>query len=208
MTFVVASVLGFLGAIPVAGPVSALILARALKDKHPSRFHHARMLAIGAAIAEGIYAGIAFLGFSALVSLYPFLDSLLRGLTALILLGLGIYFVWIPVTQDQPPTNHTKKFKNSFLLGFSISILNPTLLVTWSTAIAALHTYAIVPTTPHHALPFSLGIAVGIAAWFFLLLALIKKYHTHFNPRAIQWGLKGVGIILIALGLHALVKFF
>ena len=53
-------VFGFVGAIPVAGPIAAMVVERSILG----RFRAAIWLAIGSAIAEGGYAALAVFGFS------------------------------------------------------------------------------------------------------------------------------------------------
>ena len=56
------TVFGYIGSMPIAGPIAALIFARALQGRG-RRLH----IALGAATAEMICAGLAFWGFAALL---------------------------------------------------------------------------------------------------------------------------------------------
>ena len=57
---VMALVFGFVGSMPLAGPIAILAVARATRG----RYGEALRVGLGAAVAEGIYAGIAFWGFT------------------------------------------------------------------------------------------------------------------------------------------------
>ena len=76
---------GFLGSMPVAGPISLLVLHLGLANEGRRAFH----LALGAALAEGAYALLAFWGLSAALARYPLLLPASRILGAVIPLALG-----------------------------------------------------------------------------------------------------------------------
>ena len=52
----VALIFGFMGSIPLAGPIAIMAVARASRGK----YSEAMRIGLGAAAAEGIYAGLAF----------------------------------------------------------------------------------------------------------------------------------------------------
>ena len=56
-------VCGFVGAIPVAGPIAAMVVERSIIG----RFKAAIWLGVGSAVAAGGYAALAVFGFSFLV---------------------------------------------------------------------------------------------------------------------------------------------
>ncbi|MBL7715537.1 MAG: LysE family transporter [Bdellovibrionales bacterium] len=147
---------GFFGAVPVAGPVSAIILRFGLKKQT----RKGRAVAAGAALAEAFYVFLAFFGFNLLLDSVPYLQSISKYLTSIILGALGIYFMVsksASSTQGGTPTEITGK-KSAFGVGFGISILNPTLIATWSTVIASLYSYRLFPYSITHALLFSVGV--------------------------------------------------
>ena len=83
---------GYLGSMPVAGPISVLVLHLGLAREGRRAFH----LALGGALAEGIYALLAFWGLSAILAGHPLLLPVSRVLGAGILLGLGGAIFLIP----------------------------------------------------------------------------------------------------------------
>ena len=60
-------VFGFIGSVPVAGPIAVLVLERSLAH----RYSDAEGIAVGGAVAESAYAGAAFLGLGFLIKSYP-----------------------------------------------------------------------------------------------------------------------------------------
>jgi len=88
----------------------------------------------------------------------------------------------------------------AFGIGFSVTVLNPTLLATWAAAATTIMSMELFPVEPSSALPFSLGVIAGGAGWFALLVWLLSRYRHHFSPltlqrviRAMGWGLVGLG---------------
>ena len=76
---------GFLGSVPVAGPIAVLVLRLGLGDEA----RRARYLALGGALAEGLYALLAFWGLSEVLGGHPGLLPASRLLGAMVCLLLG-----------------------------------------------------------------------------------------------------------------------
>src|SRR5689334_10935761 len=126
---------GFVGSMPVAGPVSLLVFGRGLQDRQRT----ARYLAAGSALAESVYAYLAFWGFGALLASYTWIEPLSRGLAAVILTALGLHFVVRRSTEEPegPASSPPQRtgMKRNFMLGVTITALNPTLMATWGAAV-------------------------------------------------------------------------
>ena len=190
---VIALAFGFFGSTPIAGPISVLVVSRAAHGE----FDDARRIGIGAAIAEALYAGIAFWGFATFLSRHAFIVPLSHGTTAVLLVLLGIRFVTF-VPKDKGSGGENKA--GSFLLGFSISALNPTLLVTWSAAVAFLYSKGLGETRWVYAIPFGLCAGAGIASWFTLLVNLLRRYHGRLPRPLLTAVVRVLGVALVALG--------
>src|ERR1700735_5437894 len=122
----VALVFAFVGSLPLAGPIALLVVSNGVNGRH----REALRIALGAALAEGIYAFLAFWGFATFLARYKLLLPISHGVTALILLALGTRFVFFKVKTEDPSAPASVR-PARFWVGFSISALNPTLLATW-----------------------------------------------------------------------------
>lgn len=128
---------GFLFSMPVAGPVSILIVSHALKGER----HFALAAASGAAVVDSLYCFIAVYGFTNLYYFYsPFIPyALIVGAFFLFILGYKIRHTHLDLEhideQKQPQIKIPRLRKRGrFLNGFMINLLNPTLFFGWLTS--------------------------------------------------------------------------
>jgi threonine/homoserine/homoserine lactone efflux protein len=191
---VLAMAFGFVGSMPLAGPIAILAVSRATQKKYGDAFR----IGMGAAVAEGVYAGLAFWGYTTFLARHAIVVPISHGATALVLVGIGIRFVaWKP-TQG---TKRTLNRAGTALLGFSVSAINPTLLLTWSAAVAFLYSKGLREPPALYAVPFGLSAAAGIGSWFVALTALLKRYGGKLPTAALTWTVRGMGLVLVGLGL-------
>ncbi len=183
---------GFIGSMPIAGPVSALIFTRALEGRGREGVH----IAIGAGVAETFYAALAFWGFAELLERYTWLETLSNAAAALILSILA--FIFIRYRGDTMPDAHVEPSSRmrGALAGFTIVALNPTLLATWTAASATLLSSGLVSFVPSDALPFALGAFVGIVLWFVTLVRLVLRFRERFSHAALCRLIRGMGWFL------------
>jgi threonine/homoserine/homoserine lactone efflux protein len=189
--------IGYIGSMPVAGPIAVLVLGRGLED----RGRNGLFLALGSAIAEGVYAYLAFWGFSAFLASYPWIEPVARISAAILLVGLGVHFYRKrPETQPaERPANVGNK--RSFFLGFTITALNPTLIATWTFTVTTVFSFGIVRFDAANALPFSLGAFCGIVGWFATMLYLLARFRSSFPRKRLDRLMRVTGLVLIVLGL-------
>lgn len=191
----VALFLGFFGSVPLAGPVSVMVVSRAAMG----RFREALKLAFGASAAESIYAAVAFWGFATLLADHPRAVPFAHGITAVTLLVVGAYFVrWSP--KEEPVDDEKPRAaRGAFVLGFTASVFNPTLLLTWGAVTTAIYARQIVPLSSHMAIPFGLAAGAGVALWNVVLVALLERFHSRIPTHIIRWVVRGMGVMLIAI---------
>lgn len=186
---------GFVGSMPVAGPIAALVLARAIQGRTRSGI----AISAGAALAESAYAALTFWGLATLIARYPVIVPVSRGLAAVALVTLGVVLLGAkpPEPKDIPAR---ESWRGSFLLGFTITALNPTLVATWTAASATLAATGWLRLTPLLAIPFAASACAGIVLWFALLVRLVGRYQDRFRPSTLRRVLQGTGIALLGLG--------
>ena len=90
--------------------------------------------------------------------------------------------------------------KRSFVLGFTLTTLNPTLIATWTAAVAILYSTEIISFSPAQALPFSVGTCLGISCWFCILLLILARYKSRFQPSTLDKVVRIMGVGLAILG--------
>jgi threonine/homoserine/homoserine lactone efflux protein len=200
--FGVGGLLGFLGAIPVAGPVSALVLRYGFKKQ----IQRGLTFAAGAAIAESVYVLLAFFGFNFIFSSIPYFETVSKALASLILIGLGTYFVFSKSAHaiGQSSVSTEERNRKEFVIGFMVSILNPTLIASWATIITTLSTYHSFEYSMSNSISFSVGVAIGIVSWFSIMLLLIRRNHNRLKVEWIKRLLMSLGSFLILLGLFSI----
>jgi threonine/homoserine/homoserine lactone efflux protein len=193
---------GFIGSMPVAGPIAVLVFGRGLED----RARNGLFLASGAAIAESVYAYLAFWGFSAFLTSYPWIEPTSRIAAAIILTSLGVHFYRRkPTPEGARPVSYGNK--RSFFLGFTVTALNPTLIATWTAAVTTLYSLDIVRFDSSGALPFSLGACTGIVTWFATLLYLMNRFRSRFSRATLDKIVRWMGVTLIVVGLSIAARF-
>ncbi len=190
--------LGWLGSMPIAGAVSIFVFQRGLSG----RLKAGLSLSAGAALAEALWCLVAILGADQIMDRWPAAEGIARMVGAIILLGLGIFFL----TRREcalPADDKTLANENhlrEFWLGFSLVGGNISVPLNW----LALLTIAVgLGFHPESASPliFVLGVALGIVGWFALLLKLLDRFRARFGPDKVQWVMRGMGLLLIVTAL-------
>ncbi len=124
---------GFIFAMPIAGPISILIVSNSLKGKS----HYSNMINIGAAFADLIYIFIAVYGLTRLYSFYkPAIPYLfMAGSVFFIILGIKVFRTHIDIDighfegKNQITERILNKEKGGLYTGFMVNLLNPTLFI-------------------------------------------------------------------------------
>jgi threonine/homoserine/homoserine lactone efflux protein len=196
---------GFIGSMPIAGPVAVVVFGRGIDDRGKSGLY----IAIGSAVAESVYAYLAFWGFSAFLTKYHWIELVSTAAAATILSGLGLRFMLRTSPSERPISTekpHVGK-KRNFVLGFMLTALNPTLIATWTAAVTTVYSLQIVDFDESGALPFSLGAATGIITWFALLLYLLKRFRARVAPAVLDKVVRVMGCFLLVVGIGIAVRF-
>ncbi len=196
--FLVGLFLAFVGSMPIAGPIAVVVVSKGLENKP----REGACIAAGASVAESAYAFMAFWGLTSVLQRFPVVLRASRIFGCVILVALGLYFVFRKRKEAAPLRDQTERAGyKSVLFGLSVTAANPTLIVTWTAAVSAAHATGILRTRALDAFPFAGGVALGIVGWFVLLLWLLSRFRSKVNPSTIDRVIRGMGIFLIVLGL-------
>lgn len=199
VALVIGFVLAFVGSMPVAGPIAVIMVGKGLEGQRRPGLY----IAIGAAVCEAGYACLAFLGLTAAFGRFPLLVPISRVLGCVILIALGVYFlVRSPKARaaDAPPSSKQPRYGH-LALGFSITLFNPTLIITWTAAVTAAQSTGLLRVHAYDAFPFAGGVAVGIVTWFSVLLWLLQRFQKKLSNERLGSIIKGMGVLLVVCGL-------
>ena len=112
------------------GPSMVVVINKAIIKNR----YHGILTSIGHGIGIGIYAFFAVLGISIVIETNLFLFNGIKILSVIFLIYLGIKSIINKTKLDFDKKSNAKEGATSFLQGFSISILNPKILI-WFVAI-------------------------------------------------------------------------
>jgi threonine/homoserine/homoserine lactone efflux protein len=194
--------MGVAGSVPVAGPSTALVLSLGLEGRTRS----AALVGLGSAIPESAWACLALWGFAALVERHSWIQPVSQAITVMLLLGIGGMLV---VRAGQPAATTTSEAApetgaaRSLLIGLSLTGLNPTLIVNWAAAVALVYSFGLLEPAPGLAIPFGLGVGMGIMAWFAIVLRLVHEHRGRLSTRTRAMAMRAMGALLLGLGLLA-----
>jgi threonine/homoserine/homoserine lactone efflux protein len=187
---------------PVAGPTAALVVARALDQ----RLREAWFIALGSTVPEGLYAFMACWGVSEVVARYPAALGASRAIGGVILAGVGIWLWRRAASGATAAAERNAKGRRAMALGLTMTIANPTLIVSWSAAVGALHSVGILPASTRSALPFAAGVSVGAAAWFAVLLRLLTTLRAKLRGAVFAAIMRTVGALFVAGGVFVALR--
>lgn len=190
------TILGFIGSMPISGPISLLVLHRGML----ARYREGWAIGLGGAIPEGIYCALAILGVSVIREHFIAFDFLAKGLGMVWLFAIGLYFVLN--RQQHLETGVVSKpsgpqWAGPFTLGLSISTFNPIFFFTWSATAAMLYSIANLTFNVPEGIVFATSVVVGSAVWFAVLLALLRRFRERFPLWMLHRVIRGIGVALV-----------
>ncbi len=195
--------MGFIGSMPIAGPVSLLVFHRGLLG----RYSDAWVIGLGGALVEGIYCALAIQGFTVVGT--SLLEPVAKGVGVLLPLALGLYF--IRVSEKNPKENPVPEPCESnslraFSVGLSAAALNPALILTWSASVALLHSVTGLTFSTYQRMGFAASVALGIIAWFSVLLALLRQFRERLASTVHQVAIRTFGRALVIISMLSLAR--
>jgi threonine/homoserine/homoserine lactone efflux protein len=169
-------------------------------------------VALGAAAAETIYAFLAFWGLGTVLYASPKLLQASRLIGAAVMITLGIYLARRksapPAPEGEPAAPTAGRKRRGFLLGLSVTFLNPTIVVSWTMVSATVHSTGLVGPGLVPAVVFALGVGSGIVIWFATLLRLLNRFQSGLRPQTVDRVLNVTGWLVVAIGVGLGVRAF
>jgi len=194
---------GALTGVPI-GPVNVAVIDAAYR--HTLR--RALAVGLGGALADGLYAALGVLGVTPILSSYPSVPPILYAVSGVVLLVYGFFTARSqPVAPATEGGSHPKiadprkEFKEGFIVGLLLIILNPAAIVTWVVIMGTI----IPEPTRWGGIACAIGVMVGSFGWFALVAYLTQKGKSVLGDKA-AWIPRLVGIALMVYSVYLLVK--
>jgi threonine/homoserine/homoserine lactone efflux protein len=186
-------IIGFSIAAPV-GPIGVLCIRRTLAEGRA----HGLVSGLGAATADGFYGTIAALGLTLVSSFLAEQANWLR------LIG-GAYLCYLGIkTFRSRPAERAAEAKGRGLLGAYTSTLfltltNPLTIFAFAAIFAGVGAEAAAGNTLG-ALNVVLGVFLGSAAWWLILVTLTSLFRSRLTTGGLVWVNRVSGIIILGFG--------
>ena len=190
--------IGFLMCIPV-GPINVWVVNTFFKHNFKSAFS----IAIGGSVMDFTYFMVILTG----LSLFTFSHAASLTFKIVGVLFLFIFGLKEVLTKkqefrlDEDLTKKIPKASSFFFIGVLIYTSNPTLIATMSGLAAVIKSWHFFDYNFYNYFSLSLGIAVGSAFWFFLLLKIVEKYQKKIPENFLLNFSRTSGILIILFSL-------
>ena len=182
------------------GPSLALVIRNSTKFSRIAGL----MTAIGHGLGIGIYAFFAVTGLIIVITTNVYLFQLIQILGICFLLYFGIQFIL--QKSNEIIIDDKQKNINSFIQGFSISILNPKILI-WFAAIFSQFVSVNGTFTSNSILVLTASIIDCI--WYVIVTLVVTSYGlNNFFQKRINIIQKVSGFILVLIGIILIIDFF
>lgn len=189
--------LGFAIAAAV-GPITLLVVRRTLAAGWPTGIASG----MGVATADAAYGAVAAFGIAVIADLLLSVSRPLGilGGAALVAIGLRTALRPMPLEAGTHPT--TRGLLGAYLSILGLTLTNPLTIVLYGAVIVGVG----VPTSSAAALSLWVGLAVGSAAWWLVLVPLVALVRDRLSPRLLRAITVVSGIAIAAFGIVSLLS--
>jgi threonine/homoserine/homoserine lactone efflux protein len=194
--------LGIFSAIVPLGPVTVLVLRRAMAGDSSG----ALRLGLGRVPAESLYCALATFGIVALLDRFPGARSGVEVLGTLVFLVVGLWLFVQRATptaasSDPPTAAELRARRWGDWSGFIISMLNPTLLLSWSAVVGISVSMAGLEPTLLDKLGFPIALGIGIAIGYVILVEFLRRHGARVERAWVQRAIQTMGGVFVVLAL-------
>ncbi|PRQ01052.1 LysE type translocator [Enhygromyxa salina] len=191
-----AIVLGIFSAIAPLGPVTVLVIQRAMNGDARG----ALRIGLGRVPAEVLYSALATFGITALLEQFP------GARLAIEIVGMVVFFavgVWLVVQDPNRPADaaapdeEPPRRRWGDWSGLIISMLNPTLVLSWSAVVAIAVTMIGVEPSLTQKIVFPLGLGLGIALGYVILVEVLRRHGARIEDRFVRGTIRVMGVVFI-----------
>lgn len=180
MALIIGIITGFLICIPV-GPINVWVVNTLIKYNFRSAF----LIALGGSLMDFVYFMVILTG----LSLFHFSTT-----TVMILKIAGVIFLFLFGLKELLVKKQSFIFKENienkaprsagfFLMGVAIYSSNPTLVASMSAIAAIIKSWNLFSYSFFNYFLLSLGLGMGSASWFYLLLKIVSKYQNQIPEK-------------------------
>lgn len=194
-------IIGLLVSSPM-GPINMLAIQRTLNRGR----WHGFATGLGAILSDLAYALITLLGVGLISDFLTEYEQILQMVGSIILFffGLAVFRTnplkgWVPDRLPQE-TRYLKDFLSSFFLTFSNVAIVLVLI-----GLYARFSFNPLDDGKRFFVAGLMAFTVGIFVWWFFLTTLVARLRKHFNRRSLVLLNRGVGTLLMLLGLGGIV---
>jgi threonine/homoserine/homoserine lactone efflux protein len=194
--------LGIFSAIAPLGPVTVLVLRRAMAGDSSG----ALRLGLGRVPAESFYCALATFGIVALLDRFPAARTSMELLGTLVFFAVGLWLIVQRPTQpammdgQRPPSKAEARARRwGDWSGFIISMLNPTLLLSWSAMVAIGVSMTDFEPTLLDKITFPLALGLGIALGYVILVEFLRRHGARVEHAWVHRSIQAMGLVFVAL---------
>ncbi len=204
MFLLIGAAAGALTGVPI-GPANVAVLDAAYR--HTMR--RAMSVALGAALADGLFAAAGVLGVTPLLRSHPSIPPILYAISGVVLLVYGFLTARSQPVQPAPvhdahasqSTIDRREMWSGFTVGLALILLNPAALVTWVVIMGSI----IPEATRTEGIACALGVMLGSFGWFSLVAYVTHKGKSVLGDKA-AWIPRLVGMALMVYAVYLLFK--
>jgi threonine/homoserine/homoserine lactone efflux protein len=194
------ALVGFAMAVPV-GPVNVLCMRRTLAEGRVAGM----VSGLGAAVADGVYGGIAGFGLQFVVQAIFGQQMWFRLFGGAFLCYLG-YRTFMAQPHEQDPKAARNGLLGDFLSTFFLTLTNPTTIISFAAVFAAAGIADECADYGSAAL-LVLGVTLGSSMWWVVLAGIVGVFRSRFNARGLRWVNRISGLVVAGFGLLAMLSF-